>query len=129
MIEVVLILTLFGIVTAAAVPSMVAARTGVELRSAALGLVGAMVRARRGALAEGRSWQVRVRDRRVDLIPAGVSGSSELLAGGAELAGATSGGDVRFFPDGLAENATFTLELRGQRRSVIVNQRGRLRVE
>ncbi len=129
MVEVVLTLTFFAIVTAAAAPSIVAARTGVELRSAALGLVGAMVRARRGALAEGRSWQVRVREYRVDLIPAGVGGSSELLAGGARLVAATSGGDVRFFPDGLAENATFTLELAGQRRSVIVNQRGRLRVE
>jgi hypothetical protein len=58
---------------------------------------------------------------------AGVAG--EPLPGRVFFAGATSGGDVRFFSSGMVDNATFTLGVGDARRRVIVNPRGRVTVE
>lgn len=130
LVEMVLVLALSGVLLGVAWPSIAAYLETVELRSASLHFAAALARGRVAALTEGRTWQIRVTDARsFVLAPAGLGGAVELLPGNAFFAGATSGGDARFFSSGLADNATFTLGAGGERRRVIVNQRGRVTVE
>ena len=129
LLELLLLLGVSAILAAAAVPAAAQMLAGVQLRAAALGVVGTLTRARRAALAEGRSWVVRVEGGAVLVGPLGSPPRTENLSNGTRLVEATSGGDVRFFPDGRAENMTLIFELKGQRRAVVVNQRGRLRLE
>jgi len=130
LVEMVVVLAVAGVLLGAAWPSVAGYLETVELRSAALRFAAALARGRVGALTEGRIWEIRVADlRSFVLAPQGVGGGAERLAGAAFFAGATSGGDVRFFPSGLADNATFTLGAGDARRRVIVNQRGRVTLD
>jgi type II secretory pathway pseudopilin PulG len=126
----VLAIALASVLVLAASASVASYREAAELRAATLHLAAALARGRTAALTEGRTWLLRLDGiRRWVLAPLGESAPAEELPGEAFVAGFTSGGDVRFFPSGLADNATFTLGAGMQRRRVIVNQRGRVTVE
>ncbi|HEY8515363.1 MAG TPA: GspH/FimT family pseudopilin [Candidatus Binatia bacterium] len=132
LIETVVAVALVGVVLGVAWPSLASYREAAELRAATLRLAAAMARGRTAALTEGRTWLLRLDGpRRFVLSPLDESldAPPEELPPDTFVADATSGGDVRFFPSGLADNATFTLGAGDQRRRVIVNQRGRITVE
>ncbi|MEW6269107.1 MAG: type II secretion system protein [Thermodesulfobacteriota bacterium] len=132
LVEIVLAVALAGVMLGVAWPSVASYREAAELRSATLRLASALARGRVAALTEGRTWLLRLDGiRRWVLAPLDESpdAPAEELPGATFVAAATSGGDVRFFPSGLADNATFTLGAGDQRRRVIVNQRGRITVE
>lgn len=131
LVEMVVVLALGSVLLGAAWPAIAGLLDTVELRSATLRFGAAVARGRVAALTEGRTWQLRlagVRD--FALAPLGDEDAVlERLPGSAFFAGATSGGDVRFFASGLADNATFTLGAGDARRRVVVNQRGKVTVE
>jgi Tfp pilus assembly protein FimT len=122
-----------GVLLGAALPGVAAYLDTAELRSASVHFAAALSRGRVAALTEGRTWRLYLADaRRYALGPQDGEDAEvavEHLPGDAFFAGATSGGDVRFFPSGLVDNATFTLGAGDARRRVIVNQRGRVTVE
>ena len=130
LVEMVLVVAVAGILLGTAWPGVVGYLETAELRSATLRFASALVRGRVAALTEGRVWTVRLDGPGgFVLAPAGTSAAAERLPARTFFAGATSGGDVRFFPSGLADNATFTLGAGAARRRVVVNQRGRVTVE
>lgn len=130
LVEMVVVLAIGSVLLGAAWPGVAAYLDTVELRSASLRLAAALSRGRIAALSEGRVWRLELADARsFVLAPVGGTAAGERLPGGTFFAGATSGGDVRFFPSGMADNATFTLGAGDARRRVIVNQRGRVTVE
>lgn len=126
LLELLVVLGLIALVLAAVSPRMGDVLAAAELRSGALRLSSALTRARFAALAQGSPWLVRVVDERSFTVgsPAGVDHIR--LPGLVRIVATTSGGDVRFQPNGWAENATFTLEHHGRVRRVVVNQRGRV---
>jgi Tfp pilus assembly protein FimT len=130
LVAMIVVLAVASILLGAAWPGVAAYLETVELRSATLRFGAALARGRVAALTEGRAWRLALADARsFVLAPVGADAPAERLPGGSFFAGATSGGDVRFFPSGLADNATFTLGAGEERRRVIVNQRGRVTVE
>lgn len=131
LVETIAVLALGAVLLGAAVPAVARLLDTVELRSATVRLGAALARGRVAALTEGRVWRLAVAGTRsFVLAPVGDEEAlAEALPGATFFAGATSGGDVRFFPSGLADNATFTLGAGDARRRVIVNQRGRVTVE
>jgi len=132
LVETIAVLALGALLLGAAAPAVARLLDTVELRGATVRFAAALARGRVAALTEGRTWRVRVAGTRsFALEPVGVDGAAvvEPLPGATFFAGATSGGDVRFFPSGLVDNATFTLGAGDARRRVIVNQRGRVTVE
>jgi len=132
LVEMVLVLALGSVLLGAAWPAVAALLDTVELRSATLRFGAAVARGRVAALTEGRTWRLSLAGARdFVLAPLGVveGTTAERLPGTAFFAGATSGGDVRFFASGLADNATFTLGAGEARRRVVVNQRGKVTVE
>ena len=130
LVEMVVVLALGSVLLGAAWPSVARFVETVELRSATLRFAAALARGRVAALTEGRTWHLRLADARsFVLAPVDADQPPERLPSGSFFAAATSGGDVRFFSSGLADNATFTLGAGDARRRVIVNQRGRVTVE
>lgn len=130
LVEMVVVLALASVLLGAAWPSVASYLEAAELRAATLHFAAALARGRVAALSEGRTWKIRLDGLRgYVLAPAGGDAAAEGLPGAAFFAGATSGGDVRFYSSGLADNATFTLGAGAARRRVIVNQRGRITVE
>lgn len=130
LVELVVVLALAGVLLGAAWPSVASYLEAAELRAATLRFAAALGRGRVAALSEGRTWRIRVDGvRAYVLAPLGEDATAEPLPGAAFFAAATSGGDVRFYASGLADNATFTLGYGAARRRVIVNQRGRVTVE
>ncbi len=129
LLELLVLLGVLGIVALASAPHVAAMRSALELRAASLRVASEMTRARYGALAEGRTWWVRVVDATtLEVEPEGGDATRARLPGQTRFVASTSGGDVRFRPNGWGENATFTLGARGERRRVVVNQRGRIEV-
>lgn len=130
LVETVVVLAVAGILLGAAWPHAADLLDVVELRSAAVRFAAALSRGRTAALSEGRAWRLRL-DGTTRFVIAPLDGDAppEPLPDRVFFAGATSGGDVRFFPSGLVDNATFTLGAGNARRRVIVNQRGRVTVE
>lgn len=133
LVEIVVVIAVAGVLLGAALPGVAAYLDTAELRSASVHFAAALSRGRVAALMEGRTWRLYLADaRRYALGPQDGEDAEvavEHLPGDAFFAGATSGGDVRFFPSGLVDNATFTLGAGDARRRVIVNQRGRVTVE
>ena len=130
LVETVVVVAVAGILVGAAWPRAADLLDTVALRSAAVRFASALARGRTAALTEGRAWRLRVYGTtRSVLAPLDGDAAAEPLPGRTFFAGATSGGDVRFFPSGLADNATFTLGVGDARRRVILNQRGRVTVE
>ena len=124
-------LAVAGSLAGAAVGGASAALAGVRLRAATVQLFAALVRAREGAMAEGRAWEVRrVGERVIAVGPVGGVATEEALPEGTRVASATSGGRVRFAVSGTADNATFVVENgAAEQRRVVVNQRGRVTLE
>lgn len=130
LVETVVVLALAGVLLGAAWPRAAALLDVVELRSAAVRFAAALSRGRIAALSEGRAWRLRLDGlTRYVVAPLDGDATPERLPERVFFAGATSGGDVRFFSSGLADNATFTLGVGDARRRVVVNQRGRVTVE
>lgn len=129
-VEMVIVLVVAGVVLGAAWPGVAAWLDTAELRSGCVHFAAAVSRGRVAALTEGRVWRLRLADaRRYVVAPADGDAPAERLPGATYFAAATSGGDVRFYPSGLADNATFTLGAGDARRRVVINQRGRVTVE
>ena len=127
LLELVLVLALLAVMAGVAAPGLAAFQGGLELRSGAMRVASALLRARMGALADGAPWELRViGPSSFEVGPEGSEPGQEILPGGVVFARVTSGGDVRFQPTGRADNATFTLARSGQEREVVVNQRGRI---
>ncbi len=127
LLELLVLLGLLGVVVLASIPHASAMRSALELRSAALRVASELTRARYGALAEGRAWWVRIVDEStLEVGPEGGATTRSRLPGQSRFVASTSGGDVRFQPNGWGENATFTIGRGAGRRSVVVNQRGRV---
>jgi len=129
LLELLVLLGLFSVLAGAAAPYASQMMGALELRAGALRVASGFSRARFAALAHGRPWRVRV------VGPAAFEVGAEgeepgriALPGRVRFVGATSGGDVRFRPNGWAENATFTLGRGNEMRAVVVNQRGRVTV-
>ena len=129
LLESVVVLAIAAIVCGAAVPYAAGVLTELELRNGAVRVAAALVRARSAALRDGRTWVVLAAGRTVSIGPLGGEGQHESLPGRVEVGGSTSGGEVRFSPNGMAENATFQIVLGARERRVIVNQRGRITLE
>ena len=129
LLELLVVLGLFAVLAGVAAPHVSGMTGALELRSGALRVASALTRARFAALAHGQAWWVRVVDESTfEVGPEGASASRTRLPGRVRFLGATSGGDVRFRPNGWADNATFTLGRDHDARSVVVNQRGRVTV-
>ena len=119
-------MALFALLVGSATPSLQEAASGLRLRDASLRFVAALERGRAAALAQGRTWYVKADGASFTAGPLGEPGIREVLPGGAVFTATTSGGEVRFSPNGIAENATFTLGLATSTRRVVVNQRGKV---
>lgn len=129
LLETLVALAVAALVAAAAFPVAAGMLRDLELRGAVVRIAAAMIRGRTAALREGRSWALAARGRSYSLGPVGEEGASEPLPGRVAIAAATSDGEVRFSPSGMAENATFTVVLDAAERRVVVNQRGRVTLE
>ncbi len=129
LLELLVLLGLLAVLAGAAAPYVATMMGGLELRSAALRVAGALTSARYASLADGRPWWVRVVDETTFEVGAeGADFARTRLPGRVRFLAATSGGHVRFRPTGWAENATFTLGSDEGQRRVVVNQRGRVSV-
>jgi prepilin-type N-terminal cleavage/methylation domain-containing protein len=129
LLETLVVLAIAAIVAMTSFPYAAGTLRDLELRSAVLTLAGAVIRGRTAALREGRTWALVARGRSFTLGPLGEEGVREPLPGRVAVVAATSGGEVRFSPAGLSENATFTLGLDAAERRVVVNQRGRVTLD
>ena len=128
LLELLVVLGLLSVVLGTVSPRLSEVLAGVELRSGAWRLSSALMRARFGALAHGNIWSVAVTDPSAFEVGS-VAGVERIsLPGRVRFLRATSGGEVRFRPNGGAENATFTLGHGARTRAVVVNQRGRVSV-
>lgn len=129
LLELLVTLAVIGLMAGAAWPRLTAMGAGLELRAGIIRLASAFLRARTAALARGRAWEVRVVDDRTFVVGAvGEDGVRTELPPGVRFVRSTAGGVVRFSPSGGAGNATLVLAAGGLRRSVVVNQRGRVSV-
>ena len=124
-----LVFGLLSLFAGAAVPQLSSMMGMLELRAGALRMASALTRARFAALAHGEPWWVRVvGPSAFEVGPEGIAPVRTQLPGNVRFVAVTSGGEVRFGPNGWAENATFTLGYAEHERSVVVNQRGRVRL-
>jgi type IV fimbrial biogenesis protein FimT len=128
-IELLSAVALLALLLGSAAPSLQAAASGLRLRDASLRLVAALERSRAAALSRGRTWTVRAATDSFTTGPLGEPGTREVLPAGVVFTATTSGGEVRFSPSGMAENATFTLGLGASTRRVVINQRGKVTCE
>lgn len=129
LLELLALLAVLAVLVGTVAPHMRGMMGGLELRAGTLRLASALTRARYAALAHGRDWWVRVVDEAsFESGPDGAGASRTRLPAGVRFVSATSGGEVRFRPNGWADNATFTLGRGPSERAVVVNQRGRITV-
>ncbi len=129
LLELLVLLGALGVVVGSATPWTAGLLRQLETRSGAVRVASALTRARYGALAEGRSWTVRVLDERTfEVGPLETRRERQALPQSVRFLDVNSGGDVRFSSGGGAENATFVIGNAVARRVVVVNQRGRVSV-
>lgn len=132
LLELVAGLALASVVTAVGVASMVELVRGARLCGAARTTATALRLARARALARGAAVEVRL-----DAGPAtvetrtraGATLETRRLPPGVVVAGLPASGRILFGALGTAENGTLTLTAGARERRIIVNQRGRVRVE
>ena len=120
-------LALIGILSAVGLSSLGPQIQKARLMQAATRISGAMVGLRARAHLENRPWRVVVRenvlflsaeDQAVEVLP---------MPRGVRLT-LNSGGNFRIYPDGSAENATFLMHNPAGEKTVVINQRGRVRL-
>lgn len=129
LLELLVLLGLFGVLAGAAVPYVSPMVRALEVRAGAIRVASALTRARVAALANGRPWSVRVvGPSTFEIGGEGAPAERTQLPASVRFLAVTSGGEVRFRPNGWAENATFTLGAEGEVRRVVVNQRGKVTV-
>lgn len=98
-----------------------------RLAEASARISAALVQSRSGAVHEDQIWKIEVREstlrvyagaspRAIVRMPVGVSTTLN------------SGGEIRFYPDGHTENATFRIKSDFGEKTVVLNQRGRVRL-
>jgi prepilin-type N-terminal cleavage/methylation domain-containing protein len=129
LLEGIVVLAIAAVLCGAAVPYAAGVLAELELRNASVRVAAALVRGRSAALRDGRTWVLLAAGRTLSLAPLGAQGERESLPDRVAVASSTSGGEVRFSPNGLAENATFRIVLGARERRVVVNQRGRISLE
>jgi len=129
LLELLVLLGLFGVLAGAASVYVSPMVRGLEVRTGAVRVASALTRARVAALADGRPWSVRVvGPSTLEIGEEGAPAQRTELPSRVRFLSVTSGGDVRFRPNGWAENATFTIGSEDEVRRVVVNQRGRISV-
>lgn len=127
LLELLVALGLFAVLAGVAAPYMGEMRAALEVRSSTLRVAAALRKARVAALAQGRTWVLRVVDgSSFDVGAEGTEGTRTRLEGRARFLSTTAGGEVRFGPGGWAGNATFVVGIDDDARRVVVNQRGRI---
>lgn len=120
-------LALIGILSVVGLSSLVPQIEKTRLTKAADRIAGALVDLRARAHLENRSWRVVVREN-VLFLSAGEQAAELLpMPRGVRLT-LNSGGNLRIYPDGSAENATFRLHNSVGEKTVVINQRGRVRL-
>ena len=125
--EVSCVLALIGILSAVGLSSLGPQIEKARLMQAATRITGAMVGLRARAHLENRPWRVVVREN-VLFLNAGDQAVEVLpMPRGVRLT-LNSGGNLRIYPDGSAENATFRLHNSVGEKTVVINQRGRVRL-
>jgi Tfp pilus assembly protein FimT len=130
--ELVACMALLAVVTATGVVRLSPLVASVRLAGAAHRLAGILRQARGRALERNRRMEVRfdVPGRRGDVRElGGLALESQALPEGVTFAGLPAGGRVRFSTVGTAENATITLAAGTGSRRIVVNQRGRVRIQ
>jgi len=121
------VLALIGILSVVGLSSLVPQIEKTRLTKAADRIAGALVDLRARAHLENRPWRVVVREN-VLFLSAGEQAAELLpMPRGVRLT-LNSGGNLRIYPDGSAENATFRLHNSGGEKTVVINQRGRVRL-
>jgi len=127
LLEVFCVLALIGILSAVGLSSLGPKIQKARLIQAATRINGTLVGLRARAHLENRPWRVVVRenvlflnaeDQAVEVLP---------MPQGVRLT-LNSGGDFRIYPDGSAENATFRIQNVAGEKTVVINQRGRVRL-
>ncbi len=120
-------LALIGILSAVGLSSLGPQIEKARLMQAATRITGAMVGLRARAHLENRPWRVVVREN-VLFLNAGDQAVEVLpMPRGVRLS-LNSGGDFRIYADGSAENATFRVHNSAGEKTVVINQRGRVRL-
>lgn len=127
LLELLVCLALVGILAGTAGLQFAQLSSQWQLRDACLRVVGELIRARAAAPGVSGGAAVRVEGKTL-VVRDGSSVRRVSLPEGVAV-DLNSGGEVRFSSSGLAENATFRLHNRFGERSVVVNQRGRVRVQ
>lgn len=131
LLELVVVLAVATVATAAVGGAFHALARGAALRAARLSLSQALLAARRAAYLDQATAEARVvvDAREVVVARAGRPPESHPLPVPVAIAGAPARGAVRFFASGLADNATVALTAgdTGEQLEVVVNQRGRVR--
>lgn len=128
LLELLVAIGLLAILAGVAAPGFGALAGGWQLRAAALRVAGTLNRARAGALRGSESWSVRASGDALLFGP--VRGRAQRVAMPAGIfVSVNSGGVVQFSRAGYAENATFRLLGDQGERRVVVNQRGRIRLQ
>ncbi len=130
--ELALTLSLMGLLTAIALPPMVATSARWRLRAASGDVVNAIVHAREAALARGAMTTVVINAPAAEIrVTCGTDTLYRRAIGALHgVAMAASGDTVRFAPDGLAtgvSNLTVLLVLGARVDSVVVSRLGRVR--
>lgn len=128
LLECLIVLAILAILGATTIPQVGAISGQWRLRSAGIRLSAELVRARWGALRAAEPWTVRPTTTGLR-IEKGQNDVATVALPPGIMVSVNSGGDVRFLPNGSAENATFRLVNAWGERRVVVNQRGRVRLD
>jgi Tfp pilus assembly protein FimT len=131
-VELLACLALFAIVTAAGGSQLSPLIASVRLSGAAHRLAAGLRQARGRALERNLRMEIRfdAPARRWDVREfGGLAIESQALPDGVAFAGLPAGVRVRFSTIGTADNATITLSAGRGTRRIVVNQRGRVRVQ
>lgn len=131
-VELVACMALFAIVVGTGVAQLSPLVASVRLAGAAHRLAAGLRQARGRALERNQRMEIRfdVPRRQWDVREfGGLALESQVLPDGVTFAGLPAGARVRFSTVGTAENATITLAAGTGSRRIVVNQRGRVRVQ
>ncbi|HAC81847.1 MAG TPA: hypothetical protein DCG06_16230 [Deltaproteobacteria bacterium] len=120
-------MTLMGILGGIGLFSLRSQLDGARLTEGAARIAATLFESRAGAIHEGRIWRVEVYRNALRLHAGGRNFGGVPMPEGVRLT-LNSNGDVRFYPDGHAENGTFRLANPFGEKTVVLNQRGRVRL-
>jgi type II secretory pathway pseudopilin PulG len=126
LLELCMLLALTGALAVIGLSSLRSRIGEARLTQAAARVAGALVQSRAGAIQEDRVWRISLEGNSLQM-HAGDRGLGSLRMPAGVRVTLNSNGDVRFHPDGHAENGTFRLISAFGEKTVVLNQRGRIR--